>query len=150
MNSPPGVPGPTCDIRSFISTVSISTSCAARRRLQVLEYSRCGSRASRRGIYWGKRRGGEAMPEDQRRGTVYWIDHYVVPTADPYRWRDFYGSVMGAEPREDGDRPERPARKAITLFTYVGRCHVGGSCNFEPLTPVAGLPRYSWYIRPED
>ena len=74
---------------------------------------------------------GGAMLEDQRPGTVYWIDHYVVPTLDAYRWRDFYGNVLGAEPREANDRPERPERIGTTLFTYVGRCHVGGVAEFR-------------------
>ena len=91
------------------------------------------------------------MLEDQRPGTVYWIDHYVVPAFDAYRWREFYANVLGAEPREpDEDRPAQPERRANTLFTYVGRCHVGGSSNGNALSAGTGFPRNSWFIRPED
>src|SRR6266542_1911941 len=90
------------------------------------------------------------MLEDQRPGAAYWIDHYVVPTADTARWGDFDTRVMGAVPRSDEGRPERPGRGESTLFTYVGLCHVGGSPRKEGVTPGTGLPRYSYFVRPED
>jgi catechol 2,3-dioxygenase-like lactoylglutathione lyase family enzyme len=92
------------------------------------------------------------MLEDQRQGAIYWIDHYVVPTADAVRWGEFYTNVLGAVPRIDSDDPvraARPARRAPVVFTYVGRCHVGGVGSEVPLTASSGLPRYSWFIRPE-
>ncbi len=92
------------------------------------------------------------MLEDQRPGTAYWIDHYVIPVTDIQRWSDFYANALGAipqvrEPRPD--RPDRPAGGGGILFTYVGQSHVGGS-RTESLTPGSGYPRYSWFIRPED
>ena len=89
------------------------------------------------------------MLEDQRPGAAYWIDHYVVPTADVARWSAFYTSVLGAVARVD-DRPRRPDRPAGLAFTDVGKCHVGGSRSDEALVPATVGPRYSWFIRSED
>jgi predicted enzyme related to lactoylglutathione lyase len=85
--------------------------------------------------------------EDQRPGAIYWIDHYVVPTADVERWSDFYTRVLGAVPRAE-DRPRRPG-DGLT-FTDVGKCHVGGSVSEKALAPATVGPRYSWFIRAED
>jgi predicted enzyme related to lactoylglutathione lyase len=86
------------------------------------------------------------MAEDQRSGATYWIDHYVVPTADTGRWIDFYSDVLGGKARA-GDEL-RPG----TRFTYVGQCHVGGTParKGNTMAPPTGLPRYSWFIRPEE
>jgi catechol 2,3-dioxygenase-like lactoylglutathione lyase family enzyme len=83
------------------------------------------------------------VAQAQRTGPACGIDHYVVPTADVKRWITFYADVLGAEPRTAADRPG-------TQFTFVGRSHVGGSPSRNPLTPGTGLPRYSWFIRPEE
>ena len=90
------------------------------------------------------------MLEDQRHGAAYWIDHYVVPTADTARWGTFYTNVLGAVPRSNEERPERPGRAESTLFTFVGLCHVGGSPRKDGLTPGTGNLRYSYFIRTED
>ncbi len=89
------------------------------------------------------------MLDDQRPGATYWIDHYVVPTADVSRWCDFYTKVLGGAPRVD-DRPRRPDRAPGLTFTDVGKCHVGGSPADGALAPATGAPRYSWFIRAED
>jgi len=79
------------------------------------------------------------MAETSRsRGAVYGFDHYVVPTADAARWTDFYTNVFGAVPRPGNG----------TRFTFVGKCHVGGSPSKVAMTPGSGLPRYSWFIQP--
>src|SRR5687767_6414281 len=85
------------------------------------------------------------MAEDQRQGAPYWIDHYVVPTADTARFIDFYTDVLGGKARAGDD--QRPG----TRFTYVGQCHVGGTpARSGKLEAPTGLPRYSWFIRPEE
>jgi len=89
------------------------------------------------------------MLEDQRSGAAYWIDHYVVPTADVSRWIDFYTRVLGGVPRV-ADRPRRPDRPPGLTFTDVGKCHVGGSPADGALAPATGAPRYSWFIRAAD
>ena len=90
------------------------------------------------------------MLDDQRPGSVYWIDHYVVPTADTRRWGDFYTRVLGAPPEIGENVPDGGRRPAGTRFTWVGRCHVGGSPYTGDLLPGTGLPRYGWFIRSED
>jgi predicted enzyme related to lactoylglutathione lyase len=89
------------------------------------------------------------MLEDQRPGAAYWIDHYVVPTADVPRWSAFYENVLGAVTRVD-NRPRRTDRPAGLQFTDVGKCHVGGLPFAGALAPVGVGPRYSWFIRPEE
>ena len=37
------------------------------------------------------------MAEDQRPGTIYWIDHFAVPSNDLDRWIKFQMNVVGAE-----------------------------------------------------
>src|SRR5439155_21789222 len=75
------------------------------------------------------------MLEDQRPGTAYWVDHYVVPTADVPRWAKFYEDVLGATTRVD-EREARPGRRGGLQFTDVGICHVGGSRSDQPLAPT--------------
>ncbi len=89
------------------------------------------------------------MLEDQRPGAAYWVDHYVVPTADVARWTKFYEDILGATTRVD-DRQGRPERRGGLQFTDVGICHVGASRSDEPLAPATAAPRYSWFIRPEE
>ena len=37
------------------------------------------------------------MAEDQRPGTIWWIDHFAVPSNDLDRWIKFQINVVGAE-----------------------------------------------------
>lgn len=93
------------------------------------------------------------MADQHRPGTVYWIDHYVVPVTDHDRWSAFYTNVFGATPRPFGEGAGRPGegRRQAMLFTYAARgCHVGGSLHEGELARSTGLPRYGWYIRPEE
>jgi predicted enzyme related to lactoylglutathione lyase len=88
------------------------------------------------------------MLEDQRPGTIYWIDHYVVPTADVPQWTEFYTNVFGATAQVREPRPDRPDRPVGLQFTHIGKCHVGGSLR-EQLRPSTGHPRYGWFIHSE-
>lgn len=94
------------------------------------------------------------MAAVDRAGTLYWIDHYVVPVTDLDRWSAFYTNVLGATPdsREAGGPNQAAAR---ILFTHLAHgCHVGGSVYDGAIEPSVGLgvglPRYSWYVRPEE
>src|SRR5437899_994017 len=94
------------------------------------------------------------MLDDQRPGTVYWIDHYVVGTSDVDRWVDFHEKVLGAtaaRPAGGGG----PGRNAIGMFQdLAGPCHHGGFGQREALPASNGLgttyPRYGLFIRQED
>jgi len=95
------------------------------------------------------------MAEDHRPGAVYWIDHYVVGTNNLETWSQFYTNILGAVPRSDSGRNDRPEDHPRAIFTNVGqRCHLAGFVQDTPLPPSKGiggdLPRQSWFIRTED
>jgi len=87
------------------------------------------------------------MLDDQRPGTVYWIDHYVVGSDDLPRWADFMTKVIGAQ------APEGPARN-ILFQDITHSCHHGAQLSPDPLPPSEGLgkglPRHGLYIRQAD
>jgi len=88
------------------------------------------------------------MLEDQRPGTVYWIDHYAVGTNDLERWVDFHERVLGAKTT----RSNRP--HPLNMFQQLTNCLHGGFIQPVPLPPSAGpgkgLPRYGFFMRPQD
>ncbi|MEA2642530.1 MAG: Glyoxalase/Bleomycin resistance protein/Dioxygenase superfamily [Chloroflexota bacterium] len=90
------------------------------------------------------------MLDDQRPGTIYWIDHYVVGSDDLERWADFQTKVIGAHPP---DRPEA-ARRFIIFQDLTSCCHHGAMLSPDPLPPSAGLgkglPRHGLFIRQAD
>jgi len=93
------------------------------------------------------------MAVDQRPGAVYWIDHYAVPTKDLDRWVEWNANVLGAtQPWHDTDPAPGQAPRAI--FRVLGGCHVIGFAQSVPIPPGKGLgkglPRYGFYVRPED
>jgi hypothetical protein len=95
------------------------------------------------------------MLDDQRPGTVYWIDHYVVGTNDVQRWVDFHTKVLGAhDNRPTGGGPRGGGLPNSFFQDLAGPCHHGGFGQTEPLPPSNGLgttyPRYGLYIRQED
>lgn len=87
------------------------------------------------------------MADDQRPGTVYWIDHYVVGSDDLDRWTDFQTKVLGARSQSPG----RPGGIAFQDLTSC--CHHGAMLSPDPLPPSAGLgkglPRFGLFIRQE-
>ncbi|MBM2812034.1 MAG: hypothetical protein HW416_2793 [Chloroflexi bacterium] len=89
------------------------------------------------------------MLDDQRPGTIYWIDHYVVATDDVERWVDFHERVLGAKTiLRDGRNLQRQAFQDL-----AGPCH-HGAFRSQPLPVSAGLgkglPRHGLFIRQED
>jgi len=84
------------------------------------------------------------MLDDQRPGTAYWIDHYVVGSDDLDRWADFQTRVIGAKPQVGPPR-------GIVFQDLTHCCHHGAMKGSEPLAPSAGLgkglPRYGLFIR---
>jgi predicted enzyme related to lactoylglutathione lyase len=89
------------------------------------------------------------MLEDQRPGTVYWIDHYAVGTNNLERWVDFHERVLGAKTM----RTRNPHPMNIFQDFDAGGRH-GGFVQQETLPPAAepgnALPRYGFFIRLED
>jgi hypothetical protein len=92
------------------------------------------------------------MIEDQRPGTVYWIDHYVVGSDNLERWADFQIKVLGARPLPRVGPPGRP--QFIVFQDLTSCCHHGAMLSPDPLAPSAGLgkglPRHGLFIRQED
>ncbi|HEY3115201.1 MAG TPA: VOC family protein, partial [Chloroflexota bacterium] len=91
------------------------------------------------------------MLDDQRPGTIYWIDHYVIPTEDIDRFEEFHINVLGA--RTQPTSPER--RRQTGIFQDLAApCHLGGFVQKQPVPPSAGLgkglPRNGHFIRQQD
>jgi predicted enzyme related to lactoylglutathione lyase len=86
------------------------------------------------------------MLSNERPGTVYWIDHYVVCTNDIARWEAFHTELLGAK------TVGRPVANGVPvgIFQTVARCRNGGFISKAPLPPTRGLakglPRYGLYI----
>lgn len=88
------------------------------------------------------------MSEDHRPGAAVWIDHFVLPTNDVLRWKRFAEHALGGVDLHPGEQTDRIA------FVQVGTHHNGGSLRAEQLPDPpqlgTGLPRYGFYVRPED
>jgi len=86
--------------------------------------------------------------EDQRPGTIYWIDHYAVGTNNLPVWVDFHERVLGAKTTPPG-RPN-----PMNIFQELSSGRHGGFVQQETLPrsegPGKGLPRYGFFIRTED
>lgn len=96
------------------------------------------------------------MTEDQRPGTIYWIDHFAVPSNDLDRWIKFQVNVLGAKlERINGLTTEaRQRNQGFAAFCRTPYSMVDGFLSTEQLPaaaePGAGLPRFGFFIRPED
>lgn len=96
------------------------------------------------------------MAEDQRPGTVYWIDHFAVPSNDLDRWIKFQVNVLGAKlDRINGLTTEaRQRHQGIAAFCRTPYSMVDAFLQTEQLPaaaePGSGLPRFGLFIRPED
>lgn len=91
------------------------------------------------------------MLDDQRPGTIYWIDHYVVGTNDVDGFKDFHEKVLGAKTTG----APGGGRGAPGVFQdLTGPCHHGGFVQDERIPASAGLgkglPRHGLYIRQGD
>jgi len=86
--------------------------------------------------------------EDQRPGTIYWIDHYAVGTNDLDRWVEFHERVLGAETWKT-NRPH-----PMNMFQELTNCRHAGFLQQEGVPDSKGpgnaLPRYGFYVREED
>ncbi len=96
------------------------------------------------------------MIDDQRPGTIYWIDHVAVPSNDLGRWVKFQLNVLGAKlERINGlTTEERQRNRGVAAFCRTPYSMIDGFLASEPLPPAAapgvGLPRFGFFIRPED
>src|SRR6266545_4910218 len=96
------------------------------------------------------------MAEDQRPGTIYWIDHVAVPSNDLDKWIKFQLNVLGAKlERINGLTTEaRQRNQGIAAFCRTPNSMVDGFLFSDQLPaaaePGAALPRFGFFIRPED
>ncbi|HZT07318.1 MAG TPA: VOC family protein [Chloroflexota bacterium] len=96
------------------------------------------------------------MAEDQRPGTVYWIDHFAVPSNDLDRWIRFQINVLGATlDRINGLTTEaRKRNQSIAAFCKTPYSMVDAFLQSDQVLPDSepgsALPRFGFFIRPED
>lgn len=90
-------------------------------------------------------------------GTVYWIDHFVVPVNDLPRWRSFMTDAFGARFEHEAGltTAARAQRAPVRSFFAVGHYHHIGGFLQERVLPAAsalgaGMPRHAFYIRAGD
>ena len=102
------------------------------------------------------------METSRKPGTVYWIDHYTIPTNDVRRSMDFHERVIGAISMPDSGLP--PFRGMFQAFSHpdaskpltlkAAGSHHGLFIMRDPLPPAeapgAGFPRHALFIRPQD
>lgn len=96
------------------------------------------------------------MAEDQRPGTVYWIDHFALPTNDLDQWIKFTTNVLGAKlDRINGLTTEaRQRSQSVAAFCRTPYSIVDGFLQNEMLPPApepgSALPRFGFFIQEED
>jgi extradiol dioxygenase family protein len=98
------------------------------------------------------------MAEDQRPGTIYWIDHFAVPSNDLGEWVKFQINVLGAKlNRINGlttEARQRGQQGGVAAFCNMPYSMVDGFLAAEQLPtaaePGAAYPRFGFFIRSED
>jgi catechol 2,3-dioxygenase-like lactoylglutathione lyase family enzyme len=96
------------------------------------------------------------MAEDQRPGTIYWIDHFAVPSNDVDAWIKFQMNVLGARlVRINGLTTEaRQRNQGIAAFCGMPNSMVDGFLSPDSLPaaggPGEGWPRFGFFIRAEE
>lgn len=98
------------------------------------------------------------MVNFEPRGTVYWIDHYVVGTNDMVAWADWAVNAIGLtrRPLIGLTTAARKRNVKITCFLWWkgGSCRIGAFLQPEIFPPAKALgedlPRCGFYIRAED
>ncbi|HEU4341164.1 MAG TPA: VOC family protein [Candidatus Binatia bacterium] len=98
------------------------------------------------------------MTNDEPRGAVHWIDHYVVGTNDLSAWADWANKATGLPPRPINGLTTNMRKKNTPIFCFMwwegGSCRIGAFLQPENYPPAKALgedmPRCGFYIRPED
>ena len=98
------------------------------------------------------------MANDEPRGGVHWIDHYVVGTNDLIAWADWANKATGLPLRPINGLTTTERKKNIPIFCFMwwegGSCRIGAFLQPEVYPPAKELgedmPRCGFYIRPED
>jgi catechol 2,3-dioxygenase-like lactoylglutathione lyase family enzyme len=98
------------------------------------------------------------MANDEPRGAIHWIDHYVVGTNDMVAWADWANKATGLPLRPINGLTTAGRKKNTPIFCFMwwegGSCRIGAFLQPEIYPPAKELgkdtPRCGFYIRPED
>jgi len=98
------------------------------------------------------------MVDDEPRGVVHWIDHYVVGTNDMVAWADWAVNATGIARRPIIGLTTAARKKNNPIMCFLwwegGSCRIGAFLQSEVFPPSKGLgkdtPRCGFFIRPED
>ncbi len=98
------------------------------------------------------------MEDDESRGIVHWIDHYVVGTNDLVAWAEWANKATGLPLRPINGLTTGARKKNTPIFCFMwwegGSCRIGAFLQPEVYPPAKDLgedlPRCGFYIRPED
>ncbi len=98
------------------------------------------------------------MANDEPRGAVYWIDHFVVGTNDMVAWVDWAVKATGIRrsPILGITTAARKKNAPVQCFLFFdgGSCRIGAFLQSEIYPASKGLgkdtPRCGFFIRPED
>ncbi len=98
------------------------------------------------------------MANDEPRGAVHWIDHYVVGTNDMVAWADWAVNATGITRRPIVGITTAARKKNVPIMCFLwwegGSCRIGAFLQSEVYPPSKGLgkdtPRCGFYVRPDD
>ena len=98
------------------------------------------------------------MANDEPKGAVHWIDHYVVGTNDLPAWTHWALNATGLPIRPINGLTTNMRKKNTPIFCFMwwegGSCRIGAFLQPEVYPPAKelgkDLPRCGFYIRHED
>ena len=98
------------------------------------------------------------MSNEEPRGAVHWIDHYVVGTNDMVAWANWAINATGLERQPINGITTAARKKNVPIMCFLwwegGSCRIGAFLQSEiyPAAKPLGedTPRCGFYIRPED
>src|SRR2546425_4823388 len=98
------------------------------------------------------------MANDESRGAVHWIDHFVVGTNDMVAWADWAVNATGLTRRPLIGLTTQARKRNIKITCFLwwegGSCRIGAFLQPEVYPPAKALgedlPRCGFYIRPQD
>src|SRR4030095_4988277 len=102
------------------------------------------------------RRREHRMPDSPRPGAIHWIDHFVVTVDNMLPWERFMEDVLGGTVHHRGGLSTAEMLRGGQVRTFYNvRHHESGGFLPPRLRPQTGgpgriLPRWGFYVRPED
>jgi catechol 2,3-dioxygenase-like lactoylglutathione lyase family enzyme len=98
------------------------------------------------------------IANDEPRGAVHWIDHYVVGTNDIVAWSDWAVNAIGLTRRPIGGLTTAARKRNVPIMCFLwwegGSCRIGSFLQSEVFPPGKELgkdtPRCGFFVRPEE